>query len=194
MSRFSHTFLKLPSLLGALTLLLGVGVSAGGQEPASTTGAPETPLPKEGTRVRLWISSQPVSPLSASRRTGPPAGQGVRTNAQVMRTLRKHIGTLVAVTADSIVMTEAGSGRRIAIRRTHLAQFDSSAGRKSRVLRSLLGAPIGFATGAVLCSPGGSWGAAGCAILGVPIGVVTGAFYGGERWRRVRLPASNRSA
>jgi len=30
MSRFSHTFFKLPSVLVALPLMLGVGVSAGG--------------------------------------------------------------------------------------------------------------------------------------------------------------------
>lgn len=97
-----------------------------------------------------------------------------------------HVGRLAMWTADSVVLT-LKSRHEIAIPRSIVTRVDTAAGHKSRLLRAIIGVPIGIAVGGLLGKPAGHGAVMGLSALGAPAGLIVGALTGGQRWRRVTL-------
>ena len=102
-----------------------------------------------------------------------------------------HVGRLTMWTQDSVSLT-VKKGKEIVIPRSIVVRVDSAAGHKSRIVRAIIGVPLGISIGGLLGKPAGHGAVLGLAALGAPAGLIIGASTGGQRWKRMTLPPTSR--
>ena len=134
----------------------------------------------------LLFSLGPPAALSAQTQKGSwsdlnrfKAGQGIEV---IESNLKRHAGTLVAVTDESLTLQEGGSD--VSLKREHVARVStSSVPRRGEhaaiglVVGGLVGAAIGAAAGSSTGFFGGSSRGL-TALVGVAIGAPSGALVG----------------
>jgi len=135
------------------------------------------------------------APSRDLRGLGVSAGSRVRVMAPVVMP-EPMVGTVAALTADSLLLTRA-PGARLQIDSRYVQALQVSAGR-SRFAWALKGAGVGLLVGGVVgaramaeVDDSGLGALAGFVvgmIVGTPLGAGVGAAAAPERWTPVRLP------
>jgi hypothetical protein len=140
-------------------------------------------------------AAQDAPPARDLRGLGVSEGSRVRVTAPAVSPERM-VGTVAALTADSLLLTR-GAGARLQIDTRHVQAISVAAGR-NRFAWALKGAGIGFLVGGILGAQAGGHGdhsglgalagfVAGV-VAGTPLGAGIGALAAPERWTPVRLP------
>lgn len=130
-----------------------------------------------GTRIRVWLTSQPQA------LEGAAAKQHLR-------------GTLTSYTADSLTVSIHPGAAPLTVAWPAVSRVDQSRGVPSRltsaVWRGLQTSALGAVEFAVLDRADGRFGSTGKAMLvgaatGAGLGILWGALFPQERWSRIRL-------